>query len=152
MVDRQTHVHSAHLFSCSWPMIDCRAAEKEQETAALQQMVLLTELRWNSLCYKCSLVFFWDSNRFSFPCWASFQCTEAKSVQCRGMRAHTHTLGYLMNGLTCLLALSYWTNRVPVRANKLSLELFCNQILELWFWSYDNLSYSGNIIFPLKIR
>lgn len=26
--DRQTHVHAAHLFSCSWPKIDCRAAKE----------------------------------------------------------------------------------------------------------------------------
>lgn len=29
--DRQTHVHGAHLFSCSWPTIDCRAAERVRE-------------------------------------------------------------------------------------------------------------------------
>lgn len=59
MADRQTHVHSAHLFSCSWPTTERSATEREsQRKAALQQMVLLKELRWNSLCYKSSLVFF----------------------------------------------------------------------------------------------
>lgn len=143
----QTDRHMCTVHIC-FPALDLRSTvelQRESERkAALQQMVLLKELRWNSLCYKCSLVFFETPIGSGSP--AGLRSNVQRPNECIGMHTHTHTLGYLMNGLTCLLALSYWTNWVPVKANKLPLELFRNQTviigLVIWhfrwlYWDYE---------------
>lgn len=90
MADRQTHVHSAHLFSCSWPTTERRATEREsQRKAALQQMVLLKELRWNSLCYKSSLVFFETPIGSGPP--AGLRSNVLRPNECIDTHTHTHT-------------------------------------------------------------
>lgn len=138
------HMCTAHI---CFPALDLRSTaelwkESDRKTA-LQQMVLLKELRWNSLCYKCSLVFSETPIGSGSP--AGLLSNVQSQMSAEGC-THIHTL-YLMNGFTCLLLLTYSTSRAPVRANKLSWELFCNQIeiMVLVIWHFGD-------FFPLEIQ
>lgn len=128
--------------------------QREQRKAALQQMVLLKELRWNSLCYKCSLVFFETPIGSGSP--AGLRSNVLRPNECTGMPTHKYTLGYLMNGLTCLLALIYWTNWVPVKDNELALEMFWNQPviigLVIWHLGWLHWDYEFSLTIQYKMK
>lgn len=135
----QTDTCAQHTFV--FPALDLRSTaelwKESNRKTALQQMVLLKELRWNSLCYKCSLVFSETPIGSGSP--AGLLSNVQSQMTAEGC-THIHTLLYLMNGFTCLLLLTYSTSRAPVRANKLSLELFCNQIeiMVLVIWHFGD--------------
>lgn len=87
---RDRHMCTVHI---CFPALDLRSTvELQRESkrkAALQQMVLLKELRWNSLCYKCSLVFFETPVGSGSP--AGLRSNVLRPNECIGMHTHTHT-------------------------------------------------------------
>lgn len=86
----QTDRHMCTVHIC-FPALDLRSTvelwRESERKAALQQMVLLKELRWNSLCYKCSLVFFETPIGSGSP--AGLRSNVLRPNECIAM--HTHT-------------------------------------------------------------
>lgn len=88
----QTDRHMCTVHIC-FPALDLWSTvelQRESERkAALQQMVLLKEPRWNSLCYKCSLVFFETPIGSGSP--AGLRSNVLRPNECISMHTHTHT-------------------------------------------------------------
>lgn len=136
----QTDRHMCRVHIC-FPALDLRStAELRRESkrkAALQQMVLLKEPRWNSLCYKCSLVFFQTPVGSGPP--AGLHSNVLRPNEYISMHAR-------LSDECSHLTLSYQTDWDSGKNNELSWELFWKETvitgcvighLRWLYWDYE---------------